>query len=95
MFMTEVKTTWGTFHSEQEFLILDQDGKDLVMGVIWFNSVMTAKRSQITKIVDNWGFGIPEEVPIEFSPDIAPEDDLLENSDLDVFPSQVVGMMRF
>ena len=25
MFMTEVKTTWGSFHSEQEFLILDQD----------------------------------------------------------------------
>ena len=22
-FMTEVKTTWGTFYSEQEFLILD------------------------------------------------------------------------
>ena len=29
------------------------------------------------------------QVSIEFSQDIAPEDDLLENSDLDVFPSQV------
>ena len=44
-FMTEVKTMWGTFYSEQEFFILDQDGEDLVMGLIWFNSVMTAKRS--------------------------------------------------
>ena len=52
MFMTEVKTTWGSFHSEQEFLILDQDGEDLVVGVIWFNSVMAAKHDQITKIVD-------------------------------------------
>jgi hypothetical protein len=34
-------------------------------------------------------FGIPEEVPIEFSQDIAPEDELLENWDLDAFPSQV------
>ena len=51
MFMTKVKTTWQSFHSEQEFLILDEDGEDLVMGVIWFNSVMTAKRNQITKIV--------------------------------------------
>ena len=46
---------------------------------------MTAKRDQITEIVDIRGFGIPEQVPIEFSQDIAPEDDLLENSDLDVF----------
>jgi len=92
MFMTEVKTTWGTFHSEQEFLILDQDGEDLVMGVIWYNSIMTAKRDQITGIVDIRGFGIPEQVPIEFSQDIAPEDDLLGNSDLGVFP---VGIMHF
>ena len=67
MFMTEVKTTWGIFHAEQEFLILDQDGEDLVMRVIWFNSVMIAKRGQITEIVDIRSFGIPEEVPIEFA----------------------------
>ena len=54
-------------------------------GLIWFNLVMTAKRSQITKIVDIRGFGIP----IEFSQDLAPEDELLENSDLDAYPSQV------
>ena len=59
--MLEVKTTWGNFYSEQQFLILDhQDGEDLVMGVIWLNSIMTAKRNQITKIVDVRGFGIPE-----------------------------------
>jgi len=45
--MNEVKTSWGTF-SEQEFLILNQDGEDLVLGVIWFNLIMTAKRDQIT-----------------------------------------------
>ena len=56
---------------------------------------MTAKRSQITEIVDIRGFGIPEQVPIEFSQDIAPEDDLLENSDLDVFPSQVSEPWEF
>ena len=78
MFMTEVKTTWDTFHSEQEFLIVDQDEEDLVMGVIWYNSIMTAKRDQITENVDIRGFGIPEKVPFEFSQDIAPEDDLLE-----------------
>ena len=49
---------------------------------------MTAKRSEITKIVDIRGFGIPEQFPIEFNQDTAPEDDLLENSDLDAYPSQ-------
>jgi len=34
------------------------------MGVIWFNSVMTAKRYETTKIVDIRGFEIPEEVPV-------------------------------
>jgi len=48
---------------------------------------MTAKSDQITKIVDIRDFGPPEEVPIEFSQDIAPKDKLLENSDLDAFPS--------
>ena len=38
---------------------------------------MTAKRSEITKIVDIRGFGIPEQVPIEFNQDVAPEDELL------------------
>ena len=42
---------------------------------------MTAKRSEITKILDIRGFRILEEVPIEFSQDVAPDDELLENSD--------------
>ena len=74
-FMTEVKTTWGSFYSEQKKLTFDQDGEDLVMGVIWLNSVMTAKWSQITKIVDIRGIGIPEEVPVEFSQNIASDDE--------------------
>ena len=43
----------------------------MVLGVIWFNLIMMEKRSQITKIVDIRGFGIQEEVPLEFSQDIA------------------------
>ena len=90
-FMTEVKTTstTGIFYDKQEFLILNQDGEDLVMGIIWFDSVMTAKRSKITKIVDIRGFGIQIEVPIEFSQNVAPKDELLENSNSDAYPSQV------
>ena len=50
---------------------------------------MTAKRSEITKTVDIRGFGIPEQVPIEFNQDVAPDHELLENSNLDGTPSQV------
>ena len=54
--VTEVKSTWGNFYSEEEFLILDQDEEDLVMGNIWYNSVMRAKRSEILIIMDSRGF---------------------------------------
>ena len=70
----------GKLYSEQEILILDQDGENLVIGVIWYNSVMTAKPSEITKIVDIRGFEIPvisEEAPIDFNQDSAPEDESL------------------
>ena len=50
---------------------------------------MTAKHSEITKIMDMRGFGIPEEVPIEFSQDVVPEDELFENSDLDAYLNQI------
>ena len=55
---TKVMTTWGHFYSEQEFLILDQDAKDLVMSEIWFNSVMTAKMGVSLNwwISEVWGF---------------------------------------
>ena len=64
--ITEVKTTWENFYSEQEFLILVWEIIQCV-GFIWYNSVMTANRSEVTKIVDIKGFGMPEEVPIEFN----------------------------
>ena len=45
---------------------------------------MTTKRRELTKIVDIRGFGVPEEVPIKFSQDVAPEDEFLGNSDLHI-----------
>ena len=67
------------------------------MGIIWYNSVMTAKRSEITKIADIRVFGMDEEVPVEFSQDVTPE--LLENSDLYTYISQsslrTVGNVHF
>ena len=53
------------------------------MGVIWWNSLMTANCSVIS------GFGIPGEVSIDLNEDVTPEDDLSGNSDLDAFPTRV------
>ena len=36
---TEVGTNLGHFHSDQEFIVLDNDVEDLIMGVQWFNSI--------------------------------------------------------
>ena len=36
---TEVGTNLGHFHSDQEFMVLDNDVEDLVMGVQWFNAI--------------------------------------------------------
>ena len=54
---------------------MGQDGADLVMGVVWYFSIITAKRDKITEIVDIQGFEKPEQIPIEFSQNIGPEDD--------------------
>jgi len=75
--MTEVKNTWGCFYSEREFLILDHDVDDLFMGVISFNSVMTAKRSEINK---SWISEVLKYLRkyCWIYQDVAPEDELLE-----------------
>ena len=51
---------------------------------------MTLKRCEISKIVDIRGFGIPDEVPIVFNQDVAAEDEIFENSDLDTYPNKVL-----
>jgi len=40
LIQTEVGINLGNFHSDQDFLILDQDSEDLVMGVQWYNLIL-------------------------------------------------------
>ena len=54
---TEVMTARKHFYSDQEFLILDQDAKDLVMSEIWFNLVMTAKMGSLNWWISPFGSG--------------------------------------
>ena len=36
---TDVGTNFGHFHFNQEFMVLDNDVEDLVMGIQWFNTI--------------------------------------------------------
>ena len=72
---TEVGTNLGNFHSDQDFLILDQDSEDLVMEVQWHNYIFR----------DFCARGIIIENPIDLGQDLAPDDDLLEGSTIGVF----------
>jgi len=47
---------------------------------------MTAKNRVVSKLVDVKGLGVLEEIPVEFKKDIAPEDDLLKQINLNPFP---------
>ena len=83
---TEVGTNLGHFHSDQEFMVLGNDVEDLVMGVKWFNAIHNVSQDDHVKILDATLRGLTMENPIEFGQDLAPEDDLLECSNIGVFP---------
>ena len=83
---TEVETNVGNFISGQDFLVLDDDVEDIVMGVQWYNSVLKGSPTDHITILDAKIRGLTYENPIEFGQYLAPEDDLLENSTIGVFP---------
>ena len=76
----------GNFLSGQDFLVLDDDVEDMVMGVQWYNSVLKGSPTDHIKILDAKIRGLTYENPIKFGQYLAPEDDLLENSTIGVFP---------
>ena len=71
------------FHSDQDFLVLDDDADDMVMEIQWYNSVLSGFPTDHFKILDAKIRGLTHENPIE---SLAPEDDLLENSNIECFP---------
>ena len=85
LMQTEFGTNLGNFHSDQDFLILDQDSEDLVMGVQWYNYIFREPHHVRTKIVDIRARGLMIENPINMGQHLAPEDDILEGSTIGVF----------
>jgi hypothetical protein len=85
-----VGTNMGTVADVHEFLILDDDTEDLVMGVNWHNkSLVGLFGSEMTRIVDLENAGISQPNPLDFAHDDAPEDSILEKADLDASPRAI------
>ena len=63
---TEVGTNLRHFYSDQEFVVLDNDVEDLVMGVHWFHSIHNGAQDDHIKILDAIIRGLIIENPIEF-----------------------------
>ena len=84
--LVQVGTSMGCITATHEFLILDDDTEDMVMGVAWHKSIVGGVLGEGTRIVDLDTFGIALPNPLQNGSDDAPEDQLLEESTLDMFP---------
>ena len=73
--VTEVATTMGEVRGVEEFLVLDNDAEDMVMGVYWFQRVTNGGGNDPNvQILDMKNFGVFMPYPLENGSDDAPED---------------------
>ena len=64
--MTEVATTMGKVRGVEEFLVLNNDADDMVMGVYWFQRVTNGgANDQNIRILDMRNFGVFMQNPLE------------------------------
>ena len=64
--MTEVATTMGKVRGVEEFLLLDNDAEDIVMGVYWFQRVTNGGANDPNiRILDMRNFGVFLQNPLE------------------------------
>jgi len=71
-------------------MVLDNDVQDIVMGVQWYNSILSGSPDAHIEILDAKIRGLTYGNPIEFGQDLAPDDDLLENSNIGCFPDRIL-----
>jgi hypothetical protein len=86
--LVEVNTSVGPDVADQEFLILDDDSEDMVMGVGWHRALVEGPRAGVVRIQD-----VDEDArfsvrALKTERDNAPEDQLLQDSELEVFPER-------
>ena len=90
---TEVGISSWNFLSGQDFLVLDDNVEDVVMGVQWYNSVLQGSPADHIKILDAKIRGLTYENHIEFGQYLAPEDDLLKTFTIGCFPSILIFLL--
>jgi hypothetical protein len=82
----DVGTNMGRRGSVQEFLILDEDSENIVMGVHWHTALVGGNTTHMVRIVNIDTIGVPVWNPLESAQDEAPENSLMDTSTLEVFP---------
>ena len=64
--LREVATTMGKVRGVEEFLVLDNDAEDMVMGVYWFQRVTNGGSNDPNiRILDMKNFGVFMQNPLE------------------------------
>ena len=76
--------------SIQDFLILENDGEALVMGVQWHTSLVKEQCGDSVRMVNIDTFGTKLSNPLESAEDKAEEDNLLEDSTIEVYPESKI-----
>jgi hypothetical protein len=87
--LVEVATNMRPQVSIQEFLVMDHDGENVVMGVQWHTTLVGGHRAGISRIVDVDTVVVPTPNPLDLNQDEAPEDFLLDTSKLEFFPKAI------
>ena len=82
----------GKVRGVEEFLILDNDAEDIVVGVFWYQRVTNGGRNDPNiRILDMRDFGVFMQNPIlENGLDDAPKDSLMDNPNVDVYPESTL-----
>ena len=89
----DVATNMGIKTSIQDFLILENDGKSLVMGVQWHTSLVGEQCGDSVPMVNIDTFGTKLSNSLESTEDKAEEDKLLDDSTTEVYPeSKIEGV---
>jgi hypothetical protein len=86
----DLSTNMGIKTSIQDFLILENDGDALVMGVQWHTSLVGEQCGDSVRMVNIDTFGTKLSNPLESAEDKAEEDNLLEDSTIEVYPESKI-----
>ena len=79
----------GKVRGVEDFLVLDNDAKNMVMGVYWYQRMNGGSNDPNIRILDMKNFGVFMPNPLENGSDDAPEDDLMDNANVEVYPEPI------